>query len=69
MVILYSPDPITPETPISSLAKNTPMITVASSGADEPAAMNLFLHEINELDYFSLHKCYYLYSRSTGDIR
>lgn len=26
---------------MSSLAKNTPMMTVASSGADEPAAMNL----------------------------
>lgn len=35
------PDPITPLTPMSSCAKNTPMITVASSGADEPAAMNL----------------------------
>lgn len=28
-------------TPMSSLAKNTPMITVASSGAEEPAAMKV----------------------------
>lgn len=32
---------MTPLTPISSFAKNTPMITVASSGAEEPAAINL----------------------------
>lgn len=35
------PDPMTPLTPMSSLAKNTPIITVASSGALEPAAINL----------------------------
>lgn len=28
-------------TPMSSLAKNTPMITVANSGAEEPAAMKV----------------------------
>lgn len=28
-------------TPMSSLAKNTPMITVASSGAEEPAAIKV----------------------------
>jgi hypothetical protein len=32
---------MTPDTPISSLAKNTPIITVASSGAELPAAMKL----------------------------
>jgi hypothetical protein len=35
-MILKTADPITPDTPISSFAKNTPIITVASSGADEP---------------------------------
>lgn len=28
-------------TPISSCAKKTPIITVANSGADDPAAMNV----------------------------
>lgn len=41
---------MTPLTPMSSFAKNTPIITVASSGALEPAAMNLKKHKslINE---------------------
>lgn len=34
-------DPITPLTPMSSFAKNTPMTTVANSGAEEPAAINV----------------------------
>ena len=38
---LNTADPITPETPISSFAKNTPIITVANSGAEEPAAIKL----------------------------
>lgn len=36
--MLNTADPMTPLTPMSSFAKNTPIITVPSSGADEPAA-------------------------------
>lgn len=43
------PDPITPLTPISSLAKNTPMMTVASSGAEDPAAIKLQKYHTEEL--------------------
>lgn len=40
-MMLNTAEPMTPDTPMSSLAKNTPMTTVASSGAEEPAAMNV----------------------------
>lgn len=40
-IILKTADPITPLTPMSSLAKNTPMTTVANSGAEEPAAIKV----------------------------
>lgn len=40
-MILKTADPMTPLTPISSLAKNTPIMTVPNSGAEEPAAMNV----------------------------
>lgn len=39
--MLNTAEPITPDTPISSLAKNTAMTTVASSGAELPAAMKV----------------------------
>lgn len=35
-MMLNTADPITPLTPMSSLAKKTPMITVPSSGAELP---------------------------------
>jgi hypothetical protein len=40
-VMLKTADPTTPLTPISSLATNTPMTDVASSGAEDPAAMKV----------------------------
>lgn len=40
-IMLNTADPMTPLTPISSLAKNTPIITVPSSGAELPAAINV----------------------------
>ncbi len=40
-MMLKTAEPMTPDTPMSSLAKNTPMTTVASSGADDPAAMKV----------------------------
>lgn len=40
-IILKTADPMTPLTPISSLARNTPMTTVANSGAELPAAINV----------------------------
>lgn len=40
-IMLKTAEPITPDIPISSLAKNTPITTVASSGADDPAAMKV----------------------------
>jgi len=40
-MILKTADPMTPLTPISSLARNTPMTTVANSGAELPAAINV----------------------------
>ena len=40
-MMLNTADPITPERPISSLAKKTPIMTVASSGAEEPAAIKV----------------------------
>ena len=39
--MLKTAEPITPEIPMSSRARNTLMMTVASSGADDPAAMNV----------------------------
>jgi len=40
-MILKTADPMTPLTPISSLARNTPITTVANSGAELPAAINV----------------------------
>jgi len=40
-MMLKTADPMTPLTPISSLAKKTPMTTVASSGAELPAAIKV----------------------------
>ena len=40
-MMLNTAEPITPLIPMSSLAKNTPITTVASSGAEEPAAMKV----------------------------
>lgn len=40
-MILKTADPMTPLTPMSSLAKKTPMTTVANSGAELPAAINV----------------------------
>lgn len=40
-IILKTADPITPLTPISSLAKKTPITTVANSGAELPAAIKV----------------------------
>jgi len=39
--MLKTADPMTPLMPMSSLAKNTPITTVASSGAELPAAINV----------------------------
>jgi hypothetical protein len=35
-IILKTAEPITPLIPMSSFAKNTPIMTVASSGAEDP---------------------------------
>lgn len=40
-MILNTAEPITPLTPMSSFAKNTPIMTVPSSGAELPAAMKV----------------------------
>uniref|UniRef100_A0A182Q322 Uncharacterized protein n=1 Tax=Anopheles farauti TaxID=69004 RepID=A0A182Q322_9DIPT len=40
-MMLNTADPITPLMPMSSFAKNTPMMTVANSGAELPAAINV----------------------------
>jgi hypothetical protein len=40
-IILKTADPMTPLTPISSLAKKTPITTVANSGAELPAAIKV----------------------------
>lgn len=40
-MILNTAEPMTPLMPISSSATKTPMTTVANSGAEEPAAMNV----------------------------
>lgn len=40
-IILNTAEPMTPLTPISSFAKNTPIITVPSSGAELPAAIKV----------------------------
>lgn len=41
-IILKTAEPITPLTPISSFAKNTPIITVPSSGAELPVYFHFF---------------------------
>ena len=40
-VMLKTADPMTPLTPMSSLATKTPMMAVANSGPEDPAAISV----------------------------
>lgn len=58
--MLKTAEPITPLTPISSFAKNTPITTVANSGAELPAAINVAPATSGD-SFSSKRKCLFIY--------